>query len=136
MRSNQQNSGTGTGFGEHRLALGLFLLVLLLTVAGFAVAIRASELPDQASGKMLAVFDPRLGEAQMFDALVKAGGRPLRRTWLDGVWVVAGDTPGFAGRLRNSGAIGTYSELPVLPDLAGCFAYADARSRDLFALRP
>jgi hypothetical protein len=121
---------------EHRLALGLFLSLLLAALVATVIAVRASALPDEASGKMLAVFDPRLDEQAMFAALVRAGGRPLRRTWLSSVWVVAGDTPGFAGSLRQAGAIGAYGELPISPELAGCFAYADARTRELFALRP
>jgi len=67
---------------EHRLALGLFLSLLLAALVATVIAVRASALPDEASGKMLAVFDPRLDEQGMFAALVRAGGRPLRRTWL------------------------------------------------------
>jgi hypothetical protein len=121
---------------DHRLAIGLFLALLVAALIATMVAVRASALPDSASGKMLAVFDPRLDEQAMFAALVRAGGRPLRRTWLPSVWVVASDAPGFAGSLRQAGAIGAYGELPISPELAGCFAYADARSRELFALRP
>ena len=87
---------------EHRLALGLFLSLLAAALLAMGVAVRASALPNQASGKMLAVFDPRLDEQAMFAALVRAGGRPLRRTWLSAVWVVAGDAPGFAGSLRRA----------------------------------
>jgi len=121
---------------DHRLAIALFLSLLAAGLVGMLIAIRASALPDSASGKMLAVFDPRLDEPAIFAALVRAGGRPMRRTWLPAVWVVAGDAPGFAGSLRQAGAIGAYGELPMSPELAGCFAYADARTRALFALRP
>ena len=121
---------------EHRLAVQLFLSLLAAALLVAMIAVRASALPDGASGKMLAVFDPRLEEQAMFAALVRAGGRPVRRTSLPSVWVVAGDAPGFAGSLRHAGAIGAYGELPISPQLAGCFAYADARARDLFALRP
>jgi len=121
---------------DHRLAIALFLSLLAAGLVGMLIAIRASALPDSASGKMLAVFDPRLDEPAIFAVLVRAGGRPMRRTWLPAVWVVAGDAPGFAGSLRQAGAIGAYGELPMSPELAGCFAYADARTRELFALRP
>src|SRR5262245_10657184 len=67
---------------DHRLALGLFLSLLAAGLVGMLIAVRASALPDSASGKMLAVFDPRLDEPAVFAALVRAGGRPLRRTWL------------------------------------------------------
>jgi hypothetical protein len=53
-----------------------------------------------------------------------------------GTWVVHGDDEGFAGRLKAQGAIGAYRNSPVLPQLAGCFAFVDAKSVQLFAMRP
>jgi hypothetical protein len=52
------------------------------------------------------------------------------------VWVVSGDEPESSGRLVSQGALGTYRELPVAASLAGCFAFADAKIADLFAIRP
>jgi hypothetical protein len=91
--------------------------------------------PD-ASGNMLAVFEPGTGEDEVFASLIAAGGRPVRSTWLPFVWVVSGNDPGFVGRLESQGALGAYGELPFAPAIAGCFAYADAKVADLFALRP
>jgi hypothetical protein len=81
-----------------------------------------------------AVHKPGVQDAA-FTKLVNAGGTPVRRTWLGSVWVVTGDAPGLAGRLMAQGAMGAYRDLPVSPDLAGCFAYADAKVAELFSLR-
>ena len=120
----------------HRLALWLALAVVVASLAAMAVAMRAAALPDEASGTMLAVFEPGTGEDQIFARLVAAGGTPIRPTWLPFVWVVAGEGPGFVGEIRAAGALGAYGELPFSPQIAGCFAYFDAKAVELFSLRP
>lgn len=124
------------GWPGHRLALGLAAFVVAAALLAGMIAIRAAALPPEASGSMLAVFQPGAAEDAMFAAIVEAGGKPVRRTWLPFVWVVAGDEPGLAGRLAGRGAIGAYGELPISPQIAGCFAYADAKTVELFTLRP
>ncbi|MGI9464155.1 MAG: hypothetical protein ACR2OM_09455 [Aestuariivirgaceae bacterium] len=101
-----------------------------------ALSMRAAALPAEASGTVLAVFPPSAKSDEVFASLVRAGGKPLRETWLPFVWVVSSDQPGFAGRLKAEGAIGAYGEMPVSPQLAGCFAFADAKVVELFQLRP
>lgn len=120
----------------HRLALKLAAALLALWLVAMIALVRAAALDPDASGTMLAVFDPGVGEDTVFASLVAAGGRPVRRTWLPFVWIVAGNEPGFAGRLKRHGALGAYGELPFAPAIAGCFAYADAKAAELFALRP
>ena len=120
----------------HRLALGFAAAVLVASLIAGMAAIRAAALPPEASGKMLAVFHPGTAEDAMFGAIVEAGARPVRRTWLPFVWVVSGDDLGTAGRLVAAGAMGSYGELPFSPQIAGCFAYADAKAVELFSLRP
>ena len=85
---------------------------------------------------MLAVFEPGTPEDQIFADIIAAKAKPLRATWLGFVWVVAGDDPGLAGRLARNGAVGTYAEMPLSPSVAGCFAYADAKVAEMFAIRP
>jgi hypothetical protein len=121
---------------DHRLALRLTLGVLAIWLLGMAVVVRSAALGPDASGKMLAVFEPGTNQDKIFAMLVAAGGRPLRDTWLPFVWVVAGDERGFAGRLKQHGAVGAYGELPFAPPVAGCLAYADAKMVELFTLRP
>ena len=120
----------------HRLALGLAAAVLAVFVVVMAVVMRHAALPGEAAGTVIAVFPAAMGEDEVFAGLVRAGGRPLRATWVPGVWVVAGDEAGFAGRLEAEGALGVYHELPFSPQIAGCFAYVDQKMVALFEIRP
>jgi hypothetical protein len=120
----------------HRFALGFAGAVIMVWLLGMAVVVRQAALPPEATGPMLVVFDPGTPEDQMFAKIIAADAKPVRNTWLGFVWVIAGDKPGLAGRLAENGAIGTYAELPFSPSVAGCFAYADAKVAELFAIRP
>jgi hypothetical protein len=120
----------------HRLALTLGFAVLLAWLLTMSLLVRAAALDSRATGKMLAVFEPGTTQDVIFDSLLAAGGKPLRSTWLPFVWVVVGEQEGFAGRLREHGAIGAYGELPFGPAVAGCLAYADAKVAEIFSLRP
>jgi hypothetical protein len=120
----------------HKLALWLAAGVITVSLLAMAVAMRAAALPPEASGKMLVVFEPGTSQGDILVRLVAAGGSPIRQTWLPFVWVVAGDRPGFAGTMMAHGALGTYGELPFSPQIAGCFAYVDAKAMELFSLRP
>lgn len=120
----------------HRLALGLAAFILAAGLLIMLGAMRSAALPPEAAGKMLAVFEPGSGDDEMFAAIIGAGARPVRRTWLPFVWVVAGDEAGLAGRLKQQGALGSYGELPFSPQIAGCFAYVDAKAMEIFNLRP
>ena len=111
----------------HRLALGLFLGVLVLWLAGMAVVMRHAALPPEASGTMLAVFEPGTPGDAIFASLTRAEARIVKQSGLPFVWVVSADEPGLAGRLKQQGALGAYRELPVSPVIAGCFAFADAK---------
>ena len=115
------------GWSGHRLALTLFVTVLAVWIAVMAVLMRRSSLPADATGPMLAVFEPGTSADDIFAKLTFAGAKPVRQTAFAFIWVVAGDEPGLAGRLAGQGAIGTYRELPLNPTIAGCFALADAK---------
>ena len=117
----------------HRLALGLFATVLVIWLGVMAYVMRQAALPPEASGTMLAVFEPGTPEDAIFAGLTRAEARPIRPTAFGFIWVVAGDEPGLAGRLTREGAIGSYRDLPISPTLAGCFAFADAEVANLFA---
>lgn len=115
----------------HRLALALFAGVIAVWLVGMAVVMRHAALPPEASGAMLAVFEPGTPEDQVFAALTRADARIVKPSGLGFIWVVAGDEPGLAGRLQREGALGAYRELPVSPVIAGCFAFADAKVASL-----
>ena len=111
----------------HRLALGLFVSVLSIWLVAMAVIMRQSALPPEATGTMLAVFDPAVPGDDIFASLTRAGARPIRPTAFGFIWIVTADEPGLAGRLAENGALGAYRDLPISPTLAGCFAFADAK---------
>lgn len=115
----------------HRLALALFAGVIAIWLAGMAVVMRHAALPPQASGTMLAVFEPGTPEDQVFAALTRAEARIVKPSGLGFIWVVSSDEPGLSGRLKQQGALGAYRELPVSPVIAGCFAFADAKVASL-----
>lgn len=116
----------------HWLALRLFASVILLWLIAMAILIRASALPPEANGVMLAVFEPGTDSEASFAAITAAGARPVRPTAFGFIWVVAGDERGLAGRLAAQGAIGAYRDLPISPTIAGCFALADAKVASAF----
>ena len=111
----------------HRLAVSLFLGTIVAWIAVMAILMRQASLPPEASGPMLAVFEPGTPTDDIFAKITIAGARPIRETAFGFIWVVAGDEPGLAGRLATQGAIGTYRELPLNPTIAGCCALADAK---------
>ncbi len=111
----------------HRLALLLFLGVLVVWIAAMALVMRHAALEPEASGPMIAVFEPGTPEDQIFASLTRAEARVVRQGGLSFIWVVSGDEPGLAGRLQREGALGAYRELPISPVIAGCFGYADAK---------
>jgi len=114
-------------FPGHRMALAFFAGVLIVWLAAMAVVMRHAALPPEATGPMLAIFEPGTPEDQIFASLTRAEARIVRKGGLGFIWVVAGDEPGLAGRLEREGALGAYRELPVSPVIAGCFAFADAK---------
>jgi hypothetical protein len=121
------------GWPGHRLALGLFVSILTIWIAVMAIVMRQAALPPEATGTMLAVFEPGTGEDEIFASLTRANARPIRPSAFGFIWIVAGDEPGLAGRLTTEGAIGAYRDLPISPTIAGCFALADAKVADYLA---
>jgi hypothetical protein len=118
----------------HETAAALFAAILLAWLAGFALFMHFGRVGPEQSGTVLAVFPPSMTEDQVFANIIEAGGRPIRPTWMHGTWVSYGDQVGFAGRLEAQGAIGAYASTSFLPQLAGCFAYVDAKAVKLFTL--
>ena len=120
----------------HKLAIGMFAAVLLATALAMAGTMLAGRASDEEAGTLLAVFPPSTRPNNVFGRIILAGCKPIRPTWVHGTWVVHGDDPGFAGRLKAQGAIGAYRNSPVMPQLAGCFAFVDAKTVQMFAMRP
>lgn len=112
----------------HRFAFRFFAVVIILWLVAMFALMRASLLPQDATGSMLAVFDPAISSDEAFAAITRAGARPIRRTAFGFIWVV----DGTAGNLTRQGALGAYRDLPISPELAGCAAVADRKVAELF----
>ncbi len=109
--------------GNHATALLVGGLLALIWATALVMSWRAAALPQEADGIVLAVFSPMEANEGRFAAILRAGGRPLRQTWVPFAWVAHSEEMGFAGRLRAEGAIAVLGEMPLVPTLAGCFAY-------------
>ena len=120
----------------HRLALTLGAAVLAVWLAVMLAVAHEARLEPSASGTVLALFEPGTDADVAFAAIISAGGRPVRSTWLPFVWVTVGDEHGFVGRLMEHGAVAAYGEMPFAPSLAGCLAFADTKVAELFSIRP
>ena len=107
----------------HRFALGLAAGIIALWLLGMFALMRASALPDDATGTMLVVFEPGIAADEAFAAITRAGARPIRESGLDFIWVV----DGTAGNLTRQGALGAYRDLPISPTVAGCVAVVDQK---------
>lgn len=112
----------------HRVALLLGGAVLAVWAGFMAVALDDAALPAESDGIVLAVFPPGAAEEATFAAVVRAGGQPVRQTWLGFAWVVRGEGEGFVGRLQAEGAWAAYGTIPVAgPALGGCAVITDER---------
>lgn len=106
----------------HGLAAALFAGVMLVWAALMGLSLQRAALPESTDGLMLAVFRPGTSDSEALGAVVRAGGEPVRATWLGFAWVARGLEPGFVGRLKAEGAVAAFGELPVGPTLGGCSA--------------
>jgi len=105
---------------DHWLAaiLGACLLLVAVLASGFVVW--TATLPDEDDGTALAVFPPTWSEARGLDAVLRAGGRPVRPIWPGFAWVANGAEAGFVGRLEDAGAVVVLGDMAFGPALAGC----------------
>lgn len=112
----------------HRVALLLGGAVLAVWAGFMAMALNDAALPPERDGMVLAVFPPGTSEEASFAALVRAGGEPVRQTWLSFAWVARGEGEGFVGRLHQEGAWAAFGSIPVAaPVLGGCAVVTDER---------
>jgi hypothetical protein len=115
---------------SHRFAFTLFISVLAIWLVVMFAVMRDAALPPSANGVMLVVFEPVTPVDEAFAAITRANARPIRKTDFGFVWVVDGN----AGALKAEGALGSYRELPISPEIAGCIAVADAKVAAAFGL--
>jgi len=119
-------------FPGHKFALGFFGAVFVVWVVVMVLLMRNAALPAEASGTMLAVFDPKVSDTEALRIIGAAQGKIFKQSGLSFAWIVTADEPGLAGRLKSNGALGAYRELPISPALAGCFAVVDTKVEAIF----
>jgi hypothetical protein len=118
------------GWPGHRFALTLFASVIALWLIAMFVIMRDAALKPEANGIMLVVFEPGTEPDVAFAAITRAEAKPIRKTAFGFIWVVDGN----AGRLETEGALGSYRNLPISPEIAGCVAVVDAKIATAFGL--
>lgn len=130
------NDARPIGLG-HGFAIALFGVTVAVWLGLMAVSLRQAALPEETDGMVLAVFPPGTPDDEAFSAMVRAGGEPVRPTWVGFAWVARGRDAGFVGRLKDEGALAAYGELPVGPALGGCAVVSvDDKRQEIYKLRP
>jgi hypothetical protein len=114
----------------HRFALTVFASVIALWLIAMFAIMRDAALAPDAQGIMLVVFEPGTKDDTAFAAITRAKAKPIRKTAFGFIWVVDGN----AGALKAEGALGSYRNLPISPEIAGCVAVADAKVAAAFGL--
>jgi hypothetical protein len=114
----------------HRFAFGLFAGVITLWIIAMFAIMRDAVLKPEANGVMLVVFEPGIDDDVAFATITRAAARPIRKTAFGFIWVVDGN----AGKLEREGALGSYRNLPISPEIAGCVAVIDAKVANAFGI--
>jgi hypothetical protein len=105
----------------HWIALGFAGAVLLVWAAIFGATLQRAALPNEASGKVVAVYPFGWSKERSVAASLGTEARLVRETWLPNAIELSSDDTGFVDRLRASGAIGVYRAQPFdVFTLAGC----------------
>lgn len=111
----------GAELAGHGLAVVVLTLLAAVTALLCVLLLIAADQPEGRSGDLAVVFPPGTSEAEALAAVAGSDGVIRRRGPLGPVWQVTSATEGFAGRLRERGAL---LVLPALPfpslDLGGC----------------
>ena len=115
---------------SHRFALVFFTTVIVVWLIAMFAIMRDAALKPGANGVMLVVFEPGTDPDRAFAAITNAKARPIRKTAFGFIWVVDGN----AGALAREGALGSYRNLPISPEIAGCIAVVDAKAAAAFGL--
>lgn len=114
------------GNRHHWLAAAVFGGMLAVWGGAMAWTASLSSVADTQAGTVVTVFSPADERAAM--TAIRAAGGLLVANPAAGTWVVHGDDPGLAGRLRDEGALGVFTKIPVtLPGASGCFFLPDGQ---------
>lgn len=103
------------------MAAGLVAAAVGATVAVLAVLLLLADRPHDASGDLLVLFAPTTPAPAVLAAATASDGAVRRRGPLGVGWELTSATPGFAGRLREHGAVLVLPTSPFVGlSLGGC----------------
>ncbi len=103
--SDERRRSSFAGRRLHVFAGGLFVAVLIGWAVLMAIAARDADLGADRAGMVTAIFPPGTTIRDVFLATDRAGGSIVADTWFPNIWVLHSEAPGYAGRLREGGAI-------------------------------
>ena len=99
----------GSFSGRH-LFFACLLLLGVTWIPIFIVHFHRQWVDNDASGTVVVIYPLTTSTETIFRNIIDADGAIVRPvTWAPRVWVAQSVQPGFAGRLRKSGAWGVYS---------------------------
>ncbi|HET7766469.1 MAG TPA: hypothetical protein VFK92_15400 [Burkholderiales bacterium] len=103
-------SRAGVGLSGRAWLWACVLLVVLTWAPVFALHVRNMSVADPGAGTLIAVFPWTSSTRDVFRSIGEAKGTPVSPVgWIPRAWVVQSGEAGFAGRLRERGALGVYS---------------------------
>jgi len=100
----------------HGLVLALAAVIVIVWAAVMGLAVTTAT-PPADGGRVVALFPPGRTDVA-FAAIIRAGGRPVGRSWAGIVWAVDAGAGG-AHRLKAEGAVAVLADLPFAAAL-GC----------------
>ena len=89
----------------HLLAASVLAVAIAVWIALMLVATRDAERAAEGAGLVTVLFPLGTTIKDVFLATDRAGGSIVSDTWFPNVWVLHSAHAGYAGRLRDSGAL-------------------------------
>jgi len=106
---------------DHRFALKLLAWITGIWLVGMALLFEAAALPPEASGTVIVLFPIGTDSAGAIAASAAADAKLVSPSWFENMLVVADDTPGLAGRLKDQGALAVFENMSFAGvSFAGC----------------
>lgn len=115
---------------RRKLALACLVLVAVTWVPVLGVHLYRTSLDDRSTGTAVVVFPPTYGSKELFRSVEESKGSLVKPvSWLPRTWIARSLEPGFAGRLRERGALGVYStDLLSAQALLTCLRFSGPRA--------
>jgi hypothetical protein len=106
---------------DHRFALKLLAWIAGFWLVGMALLFEAAALPREAGGTVIVLFPIGTNTAGSVAASAAAGAKLVSPSWFENMLVVADETPGLAGRLKDQGALAVFENMRFAGvSFAGC----------------